>query len=326
MALRARERETRIHAHELRRFAARIACGRAARAHAPDANAALSQRRLPYERDVAMARDGALAVHALEEYALRWHGATPTHRVVEDDACERCGGAVALVDPFCMEVCESCGATRQRHDATVASSTHAAGDAPRLDFRVFVYSRSSYAEHLLRTLQARSNSAIPDSVLADVGAEVRLGKKSGPSVRDVELAMRRLTRARNAARRRGRDDGPSMQPYYESAALVRAKLVGQQPFRLTRAMEGAVLHRFREASRIFDGLGRDQALSHRKNFVSYAYTLRRIVNHLEKDFPGIGRFNVDILPHEGRDRRLVNATIWKTICQTAGWPDNSGPI
>jgi hypothetical protein len=207
------------------------------------------------------------------------------------------------------------------------SSFGQAGEAPKLDFRLFCYSRAAYAEHLLRQLQARGNAVVPDEVVEDVKREIK--RKGGAcSVRDCELAMRRLTRMRNAARRRGDADvGPSLQHWYESSALVRSKISGVSPFRLTREMEEALLDRFRRASSAFDQMMRDDGVvSSRKNFVSYPYAFRRIIDHLRSQFPGIEQFTTQVLPAEGRDRKCVNQSIWGAICSKEGWEDNSGKL
>lgn len=313
----ARARAARVHDHELGRFLARAAGGARKRTVERDENS-LTRRRLPFDDRVARARDAPLAVVALEEYALRWWGRCPEHRVVEDDACTACGGAVALVEPYGLEACCSCGRMRRRADSTVASVAASATQAPTLDWRVFCYSRVHYAEHLLRQLQARGNASVPEEVVKDVGKEIAAGggDPTSATVHEVEAAMRRLTRAR-------RSKGETLQPYYESAALVCCKLSGLAPFRMTRAMERAVLTRFREASACFDRLSRKDETMQRKNMTNYSFALRRIADHLSEEFPEMTRFTTEVLANEGRDRARVNAKLWSRICEQLGWPDNS---
>ena len=317
-----RARSERMHEHELARFVQRTASGSSMRTHDRAENA-LTRRRLPYDDRVSRARERPLSVVALEEYGLRWWGRCPEHRVVEDDACAHCGGGMELVEPYGLEACLKCGRMRRRADSTVASVSASATQAPTVDWRVFCYSRAHYAEHLLRQLQARGNATVPEWVVDSVRAELERAKNAskkpeGPSaVRDVEAAMRRLTRARRAK------GEPTMQPWYEAAPLIHAKLSGLPPFRLTRAMERAMLNRFREASACFDRLARQDDTYQRKNMANYSFCLRRVADHLSDEFPEMRRFITEVLAHEGRDRSKVNAQLWSRICEQLGWRDNS---
>ena len=287
----------------------------------------LAQRRLPYDAKVTEA--GPRRVHVLEEYLLAFHGRTPEYKLIEASACV-CGAQMVLNETLHMEVCTdpACGELRRRRDTTVGSTGFAApGESNSHDFKVFVYSRCAYVEHLLRSLAARTNQQVPDRVLEDVGAELG-GEAATPEA--VERAMRKLTRQRNAARRRGeKAAGPSLQRWYECSALVASKLDGSPPFRLSRELEAELVRRFRMASEAFDRIAQEQhgVSTARKNMCAYNFSLRRIAAHmLEDGHEPMRRFLREVLTSEGRDRRSVNRTLWSRICEMVGWPDNSGPL
>ena len=282
----------------------------------------LGRRRLPFNANVSIASGAATRVEAFEEYQWRWFGTVPKQRVIESERCT-CGScSLTVLEHLNMEMCAECGKVRERRDATVQTSAcgQTADGGPSHTWRLFYYERSSYLEHLLRQLSARGNTKVPEDVIGAVRDDLR-ARDQQITVTNVESSMRRLTRARNALRRKGTKAEKSLQPYYKMASLIASKINGKDALRLKRKVETEIIERFQSASHAFDNIPQDQKRN-RVNMLGYSFVLRRISHHMCENHPEMAEF-ARLLPVQGRGRTQYNEELWRKICAQLKWRDNS---
>lgn len=309
------KRRRRAEQVEFPRFVA--AAARASTpSHASRGTSDIAQRRLPHNTRISKCEERSVRAVIVQEYAQRWLGVTPEHRLFEPEGCP-CGGMVESVESWGVMSCVVCGRSWEQEQVAVSGGTH---DQPNTasHFKLFIYSRQGYLTHLLRNIQGRSNVVVPEEVIEAVRAE--MDKKSAQKgVRGVEMALRRITRRRNALKRKAEDGGKtaqaadSLQQYYEASALIWHKISGEKPYRLPRREEEELLRRFQQASTVFDTIS-----TQRKNFLSYSWALHKIARQMDDAGYEMKEF-IKLMPAASADRKRENQALWEQICERTGW-------
>lgn len=192
-------------------------------------------------------------------------------------ACEKCGITVAYVD------CHS--------DTTLQDET-------MTDSHNFSYRRISHLCEWLACFQAKESVVIPDDVLLTIMENLRNTRNlKDPSAITPSIVRMVLKEEQ-------------LQKYYENSMLISCLLSGNKPPRLTPHEEMTLKKMFLSIQSVWDL----HCPSDRKNFLSYSYTIYKMMELLGMDHY-LPYFSLLKCKHKNARMDVV----WRKICHSLDW-------
>ena len=101
--------------------------------------------------------------------------------------------------------------------------------------------------------------------------------------------------------------------YYESAPFILYRIKGEKPPQITPVIEQELKSNFDLIQGPFEKVVK-QIAPERKNFLSYSYTIYKMLQLMELDYL-LEYFSL----LKSREKLLVQDKIWKGICDEIGW-------
>lgn len=162
------------------------------------------------------------------------------------------------------------------------------------------YKRSNHFNEYLDSFMARQSGSVPDEVFGDIFKELKKYRITDFST----LTHKRLREIMKKLR---------LNKYYESAPFILYKIKGEKPPEITPAIEQELKSNFDIIQAPFERVTK-QIAPDRKNFLSYSYTIFKMLQLMELDH---------LLEYftllKSRDKLMMQDRIWKAICLELGW-------
>ena len=169
-------------------------------------------------------------------------------------------------------------------------------DPPR-DTSYFAYKRSNHFSEWLNQVQAKESTDIPDSVFDAILLEIKKEKVTNMATltkQKIKAILKRL----------------KINKYYEHTTLIITRINGIPPPNFPPELEDKLRHMFCQIQTPF----LKHAPVKRKNFLSYSYCLRKMVQLLDQD-----QYIESFSFLKARDKLQVQDEIWKKICEDLNW-------
>ncbi len=212
------------------------------------------------------------------------------------NTCER-ATQMLLDEKNGLRVCNECGTTSAYIGAASARYLpydHEAPPAP------CPYRRSNHFNEYLDSFMARQSGSVPDAVFESIFSELRKQRLTDYS----QLNQKRL---------RGIMKNLRLNKYYESAPFILYRIKGEKPPQITPVIEQELKSNFDLIQGPFEKVVK-QIAPERKNFLSYSYTIYKMLQLMELDYL-LEYFSL----LKSREKLLVQDKIWKGICDEIGW-------
>lgn len=162
------------------------------------------------------------------------------------------------------------------------------------------YRRSNHFKEYLDSFMARQSSTLPDNVFEKIYQELKKQRITDFST----LTQKRLRQIMKDLR---------LNKHYESAPFILYKIKGEKPPELTRAVEEELKSNFDLIQEPFERVVKEVAPD-RKNFLSYAYTIYKMLQLMELDH---------LLEYftllKSREKLILQDKIWLGICKELNW-------
>jgi uncharacterized Zn finger protein (UPF0148 family) len=161
----------------------------------------------------------------------------------------------------------------------------------------FSYKRINHFKEWIAQIQGKESTDIPEDVFEHILAEIRKEKIYEPKTITYTKMREILKRLR-------------INKYYEHIAYIIHRITGTQPPHFTPELEDKLCAMFKEIQGPF--------LKHcppsRKNFLSYSYVLRKLMEQL-----GMEEY-IDLFPLlRSREKLYIQDQIYSNICADLGW-------
>ena len=210
-------------------------------------------------------------------------------------AC-KCGGRCEYEPASAHLVCCECGTVTPYQIDSHASLPFEENPGYSLH-SPFAYKRLNHFTEWINSLQALENTEIPLDVLDAVRAEFKKRRISSSDQITPGLVHETLKRLR-------------LNRWYENKNAICQRLGGTPAPRLGPALEDKLKHMFLQIQGPFE----KHRPAWRKNFLSYAYCLHKMVQLLGHD---------ELLPYfpllKSKDKLFQMDTIFRKICADLGW-------
>tara|TARA_B100001741_G_scaffold107844_2_gene88831 strand:+ start:2901 stop:3863 length:963 start_codon:yes stop_codon:yes gene_type:complete len=215
------------------------------------------------------------------------------------DFCEVCNESTRkwLDETGGTYICDGCGGVTKFIGASSARYLpydHEPVPAP------CPYRRSNHFNEYLDSFMARQSGSVPDEVFEEIFKELRKQRITDFS----QLNQKRL---------RGIMKNLRLNKYYESAPFILYRIKGEKPPELTPTIEQQLKSNFDLIQEPFEKVVK-QVAPERKNFLSYSYTIFKMLQLMELDHL-LEYFSL----LKSREKLLVQDKIWKGICNELGW-------
>lgn len=221
------------------------------------------------------------------------------NEVISDSNCKICLKQTLFVlsESDALYVCSECGWSRSYIGAS--SRTYLPYDyeppPPSCPYR-----RSNHFQEWLNAFMARQSGSVPDEVFQNIKAEMKKQRMYDYSL----LTQKRLRSIMKFLR---------LNKYYENAPFILYHLKGEKPPNLSREVEDQLRKMFDTIQDPFDKVVKVVA-PERKNFLSYSYTIFKMLELMELDYLLI---YFPLL--KSREKLIVQDKIWKEICKEVNW-------
>ena len=169
-------------------------------------------------------------------------------------------------------------------------------DPPR-DMSYFAYKRGNHFGEWLNQVQAKESTEIPEHVFDAILLEIKKEKVTNMATltkKKIKNILKRL----------------KLNKYYEHATLIITRINGIPPPNFPPELEDKLRQMFCQIQAPFV----KHAPPNRKNFLSYSYCIRKMVQLLDQD-QYIEFFSF----LKARDKLQVQDEIWKKICGELSW-------
>ena len=208
--------------------------------------------------------------------------------------CRICGKERVTIPAEGTIVCERCGITEQ----ILIDNDKPSYKDPPPENASFAYKRINHLNECLAQLQAKESTEIPEDVFNTVVLEIQKNR-----IKD----MNKLTneRMREFLKKHGYNK------YYEHIPYIKHRITKIPPPEMSKELEDQIRKMFCEAQIPYNRIKNND----RKNFLSYSYTVHKIVEIL-------GRHDLTkFLPLlRNRNKLAEQDKMWKDICAINGWP------
>lgn len=161
----------------------------------------------------------------------------------------------------------------------------------------FAYKRINHFKEWLNTLTGEECSAINDEILDLLRQEMKKNRITNREQVTETLIKNYLKKL-------------EMPKLYEHAPALRYKLCGIQPIKIPRPLKEKLVDMFQKIQDPFD----KAAPSNRKNFLSYAYCIHKMLQLLQQD-----HLLVYLPLLKSREKLYLQDQIWKKITNEVGW-------
>lgn len=209
------------------------------------------------------------------------------------DICKICKIEMNLVQSEGFVVCPQCG----REELILIDSDKPSYKDPPPEAGEFTYKRINRFDEWLTQYQAKETTEIPQEVLDSILIEM---KKEGIT----NLCKLTMTRVRKYLKKLG------LNKYYEHIPHIIYCLNGLPTPRLSIETEEKLRSMFRQIQEIFD----EVCPNNRKNFLSYSYLLRKLLELLGED-----EHKKYFRLHKSREKIYHHDKVWQKICKKLNW-------
>lgn len=214
--------------------------------------------------------------------------------------CSECGGLMRRISREATLACTQCGlATTYINSTSMAASV----DENRT-YAQFSYKRQNHFREWLRSSQGKQSAKIEDDLLRDISVELQ--RNQVPCSQITHQMVRAILKKMRKRK------------HYENSVLICAMLTGENPPRFSPQVEQKLIDMFMSIQAPFKKAIEAVAPT-RKNFLSYAFTCRKMVqlliHHGDLDKKWLSSFQL----LKGRDKLSKQDAIWAHICQQLGW-------
>jgi hypothetical protein len=218
----------------------------------------------------------------------------PPVQTINYTDCRICGKERVTIPSEGTIVCERCGITEQ----ILIDNDKPSYKDPPPENASFAYKRINHLNECLAQLQAKESTEIPEEVFNTVVIEIKKNR-----IKD----MNKLTneRMRDFLKKHG------FNKYYEHIPYIKHRITKIPPPEMSKDLEDKIRKMFCEAQIPYNEI----KTSERKNFLSYSYTVHKIVEIL-------GRHDLKkFLPLlRNRNKLAEQDKMWQRICEVNGWP------
>ena len=214
--------------------------------------------------------------------------------------CRECGGLMRRIAREATLACTNCGlATTYINSTSMAASV----DENRT-YAQFSYKRQNHFKEWLRSSQGKQSTKIPDDLLRDISVELQ--RNQVPCSQITHQLVRAILKKMRKRK------------HYENAVLICAMLTGENPPRFSPQIEQKLIDMFMSIQSPFKKAIEAVAPA-RKNFLSYAFTCRKMVQLLIHQGVLDKKWLHSFTLLKGRDKLSKQDAIWAHICQQLGW-------
>lgn len=228
--------------------------------------------------------------------ASEHHAAATRHPREAEYFCPQCDAGMAHHSRESMLVCPRCGLCKAFTEMNASNLTYEQ-EIHQDVVTYYAYKRLNHFSECITSLQGKENTDIPQHVIDAVKAEFK--------------KIRTTTRAEiNPAKVREFLKKLKLNKYYEHQHAICNILNGVPAPRLPQALEDRLKAMFAEIQEPFE----QHCPAHRKNFLSYGYTLYKFCELLGEDeylkyFPLL----------KSQEKLYQQDLIWKKICKDLRW-------
>lgn len=235
--------------------------------------------------------------HLLEKYLAVTDPNYMKHELVNqalEERCSHCGGKdIILFQNDGYMTCRECHTL----EYLIVDHDKPSYKDPPKEPSYFAYKRVNHLSEWLSCVQARESTDIPEEVFDKILLEIRKQKITNMATLTHAKTKEILKKLR-------------MNKYYEHIPYIISRLNGMPMPHLSPELEEKIRSMFRQ----IQGPFLKHSPSHRKNFLSYSYTIHKILELLSKDeylsnFPLL----------KSREKLAQQDAIWKGICDDLGW-------
>jgi hypothetical protein len=212
--------------------------------------------------------------------------------------CQNCQSDAGKSDTGHEMVCNNCGITEPYVNNTKGGLTY----TQQLDVEVssYPYRRANHFAEWCTAFQAKGTATVPPEVYEKLEQQMKRQRITDPQKLNPRIMKQMMKELR-------------LNKYYECIPQILLKLKGEQPPRLTQMQEEQMKAMFQTILKPFDKAVAAVCPS-RKNFLSYAYTLRKFSELLELD-----HLTSSFQLLKSREKLAVQDAIWKHICGQLNW-------
>ncbi len=214
----------------------------------------------------------------------------------EDYMCKECGGDMVIDRVESTLVCEQCGLSEQFMAGDVTNLTY----EQEINVNVvsfFMYERINHFAEWLSQIQGSESTDIPENVMNDLKVELKkngITKTSQIKPAKIKEYLKKLKHSK----------------YYEHTMYITNLLSGKPGLKFSEELEQKLRLMFKEIQEPFQR----HCPAHRTNFLSYAYTIYKLCELLDKDeyleyFPLL----------KSAEKVHQHDVIWEKICRDLGW-------
>jgi len=161
----------------------------------------------------------------------------------------------------------------------------------------FSYKRMTHFQEWLNNFQAKENTDIPDEIINNILIQLKQERVSNLSKltnTDIRRYLKKL----------------KFNKYYEHSSSILNRVNNIPPLRITDTIEAELKNMFNKIQEPFNKHKPDG----RKNFLSYAYVLRKFFELL-----GYDEFLVYFPLLKSREKVFTHDRVWKLICKDLNW-------
>lgn len=202
-----------------------------------------------------------------------------------------------LDEPSATRICDKCGWAKSFVGASSDKYLPWDFEPPS---QACPYRRSNHFNEYLDSFMARQSSTLPENLFENIHKELkkqRITDFSTLTQKRIKTIMKDL----------------KMNKYYESAPFILYKIKGEKPPELTRAIEEELKSNFDLIQEPFGRVVKVLA-PERKNFLSYSYTIYKMLQLMELDH---------LLEYftllKSREKLILQDKIWAGICKELNW-------
>lgn len=256
--------------------------------HATNKNSTLQRYMVEVERDAA-----ALVPSMFHDKGhLAWEMVCSAPK--EDGT--PCNASMVLNHRESARVCPECGSATTFMELTDANMSYEQ-EVSQDVVTYFAYKRLNHFTEWITSLQAKENTEIPEDVMDAIRAEfkkARATKRSDITTKRVREYLKKL----------------KLNRFYEHTHHIVNSLNGVPPPKLSEKLEQTFKSMFALIQPAFD----KHCPAHRKNFLSYSYTLYKFAELLGEDH---------LLVHfpllKSSEKLHAQDKIWRDICKELSW-------
>lgn len=208
--------------------------------------------------------------------------------------CKVCNGILSHVSEG-NDVCMSCGNSEYN-----ITSNSLIGYKEFVSYDLtydFSYKRMTHFQEWLNNLQAKENTEIPDEIINNILIQLkqeRILDLSKLTNADIRRYLKKL----------------KFNKYYEHSSSILNRVNNIPPLRISETIEAELKTMFNKIQEPFIKHKPDG----RKNFLSYAYVLRKFFELL-----GYKEYLVYFPLLKSREKVFTHDRVWKLICQDLNW-------